>query len=77
MPINRLATIVEGTSNLERFRRFEYRPIRALNVKLKGRGLLPDTLTWTPKGFSFFRLSEATWSMPWLAPKARPWCSSS
>lgn len=71
IPINRLADVVEGAPQLERFRRFQYRPLRALNLKMDGRGLLPDTLTWTPEGFSFFRLSEATWSMPWLAPPGK------
>jgi protoporphyrinogen oxidase len=43
-----------------------------VNVKLKGRGVLPDVVNWIPeRSVPFFRLTEATRSMPWLAPEGR------
>jgi protoporphyrinogen oxidase len=41
-------------------------------MKFEGRGLLPDVVTWIPdRRFPFFRLTEATRSMPWLAPSGK------
>jgi protoporphyrinogen/coproporphyrinogen III oxidase len=43
-----------------------------VNMKFSGRGLLPDTVLWLPEPeFPFFRLTEATVSMPWLAPEGK------
>jgi protoporphyrinogen oxidase len=43
-----------------------------VNLKLEGRGLLPEVVTWTPSDrFPFFRLTEAPISMPWLAPEGK------
>jgi protoporphyrinogen oxidase len=43
-----------------------------VNLRLRGRGLLPDTVLWTPEQqFPFFRLTETTQSMPWLAPPGK------
>jgi len=43
-----------------------------INMRFKGRELLPDTVMWFPeKEFPFFRLTEATISMPWLAPEGK------
>ena len=43
-----------------------------VNLRLVGRKLLPDVVTWTPEsGFPFFRLTEAPLSMPWLAPAGK------
>ena len=43
-----------------------------VNLRFKGRGLLPDVVTWTPEGeFPFFRLTETPLSMPWLAPQGK------
>ena len=68
-PINVLGKIVEGTDRLEYLSRFRYRPMVFVNLRLKGRGLLPDVVTWTPEAqFPFFRLTETPLSMPWLAP---------
>lgn len=70
-PVNVLPRLVEGTDVLERFRRFRYRPMVLVNLKLRGRDLLPDVVVWLPKGFPFFRLTEAAQSMPWLAPEGK------
>lgn len=71
-PANILAKLVKGTAALEEFRNFRYRPMVFINLKFTGRGLLPDTVLWFPeKKFPFFRLTEATLSMPWLAPEGK------
>ncbi|MFN0141464.1 MAG: protoporphyrinogen/coproporphyrinogen oxidase [Pyrinomonadaceae bacterium] len=68
-PANVLANLVKGTNSLDEVAKFRFRPMIFVNLKLKGRGLLPDTVLWFPEGkFPFFRLTEATLSMPWLAP---------
>ena len=71
-PVNILGEIVEGTNKLEHLTRFRYRPMIFVNLRLEGRGLLPDVVTWTPESeFPFFRLTETTLSMPWLAPEGK------
>lgn len=69
-PANVLANLVKGTTSLADVAKFRFRPMIFVNLKLKGRGLLPDTVLWFPEDkFPFFRLTEATLSMPWLAPE--------
>ncbi|HMT07808.1 MAG TPA: FAD-dependent oxidoreductase [Pyrinomonadaceae bacterium] len=71
-PANILAKIVSGTDALDEFKSFRYRPMIFVNMKFEGRGLLPDTVLWFPEDeFTFFRLTEATHSMPWLAPAGK------
>jgi len=71
-PANILAKLVRGTNALENFKAFRYRPMIFVNMRFEGRGLLPDTVLWFPeKEFPFFRLTEATISMPWLAPEGK------
>lgn len=71
-PANILAKLVRGTNALEKFQKFRYRPMIFVNMKFDGRGLLPDTVLWFPeREFPFFRLTEATVSMPWLAPEGK------
>ncbi len=71
-PINILSKIVEGTDRLAHLSRFRYRPMVFVNLRLNGRGLLPDVVTWTPEDeFPFFRLTETPLSMPWLAPAGK------
>lgn len=71
-PANVLAKLVSGTNRLQSFSQFRYRPMIFVNMKFVGRGLLPDTVLWFPeKEFPFFRLTEATVSMPWLAPEGK------
>ena len=68
-PANILSKLAKGTNALENFKNFRYRPMIFVNMKFDGRGLLPDTVLWFPeREFPFFRLTEATLSMPWLAP---------
>lgn len=71
-PANILAKLVKGTDALQKFAGFRYRPMIFANMKFEGRGLLPDTVLWFPgNDFPFFRLTEATISMPWLAPEGK------
>jgi oxygen-dependent protoporphyrinogen oxidase len=71
-PANILAKLVKGTNRLQSFENFRYRPMIFVNMKFEGRGLLPDTVLWLPENdFPFFRLTEATLSMPWLAPEGK------
>jgi len=71
-PVPILAKLVRGTDRLAHLARFKYRAMVFVNLRLKGRGLLPDVVLWTPgDGFPFFRLTEVPLGMPWLAPEGR------
>ena len=71
-PVHILSRLVEGTTALAHLARFRYRPMVFVNLRLTGRNLLPDVVTWTPESrFPFFRLTEAPRSMPWLAPEGK------
>jgi protoporphyrinogen oxidase len=71
-PINVLPRIVEGTDALDPYRDFRFRPMIFVNLRFRGRGLLPATVTWTPEDHHpFFRLTETPASMPWLAPDGK------
>jgi oxygen-dependent protoporphyrinogen oxidase len=68
-PVHILSKLVKGTDRLSHLSRFQYRAMVFVNLRLKGRGLLPDVVLWTPKDdFPFFRLTEVPMAMPWLAP---------
>jgi protoporphyrinogen oxidase len=71
-PANILPKLVKGTHVLDKVANFRYRAMTFLNIRLDGEKLLPDTVMWFPeKKFPFFRITEATISMPWLAPKGK------
>lgn len=71
-PVHILAKLVKGTDALNFLSRFRYRPMIFVNMRFRGRGLLPDVVTWTPESqFPFFRLTETPLSMPWLAPEGK------
>jgi protoporphyrinogen oxidase len=71
-PANILSKLVKGTDALKSISHFRYRPMVFVNMRFEGRKLLPDTVMWFPeKQFPFFRLTEATISMPWLAPEGK------
>lgn len=68
-PANILPRLVRGTERLAPLARLRFRAMTFVNLRLEGRGLLPDTVLWMPeRAFPFFRLTETTRSMPWLAP---------
>lgn len=65
-----LAQIVHGDSRLDPVRSFTFRPMVFVNLRYAQRPVLPDTVLWVPgSGYPFFRLTETTRSMPWLAPE--------
>jgi oxygen-dependent protoporphyrinogen oxidase len=71
-PVHVLPRLVSGSDALEPLASFKYRPMVFVNLRLEGRGLLPDTMLWTPEdGAPFFRLTETPLSMPWLAPAGK------
>jgi protoporphyrinogen/coproporphyrinogen III oxidase len=71
-PCHILAKMVKGTDALKPLARFRYRPMTFVNMRFEGRGLLKDTVVWTPESqFLFFRLTETALSMPWLAPAGK------
>jgi protoporphyrinogen oxidase len=67
-----LAKLVHGTEVLHPLSQLQYRPMVFVNLRLRGRGLLKNTVVWVPEQeFPFFRLTETTRSMPWLAPPGK------
>ena len=71
-PVFVLPKLVSGTSALDELAEFRYRPMTFVNLRLKGRGLLPNVVVWYPEEkYPFFRLTEAPLSMPWLAPEGK------
>ncbi len=71
-PCHILAKLVRGTEALKFLARFRYRPMVFVNLRMQGRGLIPDVVLWTPeKHFPFFRLTETPLCMPWLAPEGK------
>jgi oxygen-dependent protoporphyrinogen oxidase len=71
-PANILAKMVKGTDALQGVARFRFCPMVFVNMRFEGRKLLPDTVLWFPeKKFPFFRLTDVTRSMPWLAPNGK------
>jgi len=71
-PISVLPRLVEGTTRLDRFADFRFRPMVFANLRLEGRNLLPDVVMWVPDhSFETFRVTEAPLSMPWLAPEGK------
>jgi protoporphyrinogen/coproporphyrinogen III oxidase len=71
-PVHILARLVQGTDALKHLARFRYRPMVMVNLRMQGRELLPDVVTWVPdRSVPFFRITEAPRSMPWLAPAGK------
>ena len=71
-PVHILARLVSDSEALRPLAAFRYRPMVFVNMRFEGRGLLPNTMLWTPQeGAPFFRLTETPLSMPWLAPAGK------
>jgi protoporphyrinogen oxidase len=72
-PVNCLSRLVQGSDAVAPLSKLRYRPMVFVNLRLDGRGLLPDVVLWTPetKRFPFFRLTEVPLAMPWLAPEGK------
>jgi protoporphyrinogen oxidase len=71
-PANILSKLVTGTESLQKTANFRFRPMLFVNMRFKERDLLTDTVVWFPENkFPFFRLTDVTRSMPWLAPEGK------
>ncbi len=71
-PCHILAKMVMGTAAVKPLAAFRYRPMVFVNLLLNRRGILPNTVLWIPdRNYPFFRLTETTLSMPWLAPEGK------
>ncbi|SKA12290.1 protoporphyrinogen/coproporphyrinogen oxidase [Consotaella salsifontis] len=71
-PVDVLPKLIEGSNALSTLSAFRYRPMVFVNLRFSGRHLLPDTMLWVPdRSKPFFRLTEAPYSMPWLAPEGK------
>jgi len=71
-PANILAQMVKGSDALKNVSAFRFRPMIFVNMRFEGRNILPDTVLWFPeKKYPFFRITEVTRSMPWLAPEGK------
>ncbi len=72
LPLAVLGRLVTGTDAAIPLRRFRYRPMTFVTLRLRGTNLLPDVVTWTPEAHvPFFRLTETPSAMPWLAPEGK------
>jgi protoporphyrinogen oxidase len=71
-PVNVLPKLVRGDESLSYLSRFRYRPMVFVNLRLEGQDLLATATNWFPEPDTpFFRVSEATVSMPWLTPAGK------
>ena len=58
-----------GHARLAPLTELQFRAMVFLQIRLRGRGVLPEPVTWTPdRALPFFRVTEAPMAMPWLAP---------
>jgi protoporphyrinogen oxidase len=68
-PANVLPHLVPDAPEIAELSRLRYRPMVFVNLKLEGRGILPDTVLWMPqRDQPFFRLTDTTDAMPTTAP---------
>ncbi|WP_082666399.1 NAD(P)/FAD-dependent oxidoreductase [Aureimonas sp. AU4] len=71
-PVHVLPRLLEGSDALDGLKGFRYRPMIFVNLRFLGRHLLPDTMAWVPdRKQTFFRVTEAPFSMPQLAPEGK------
>ena len=71
-PIHVLPKLVQGTNKLDYLKKFQFRAMTFVNLKLDGPSGLPDVVTWTPeKHFVFFRLSDIGKGLPFLVPAGK------
>ena len=71
-PVFALPRLVHGSDRLAALAQFRYRAMVFVNLRFSGRELMPNVVTWTPgRTFPFFRLTETTRAMPWLAPDGK------
>jgi len=68
-PVHILPKLVSGTARLDHLSKFRYRPLVLATLVFNKRPVLPAVTTWIPESrHPFFRLTEVSQSVPWLAP---------
>ena len=68
LPAPTLARIVDHPA-IAPLATLRFRPMVFAMMHLRGRGLLPEPVTWVPDPtLPFFRLTETPMAMPWVAP---------
>ncbi len=71
-PVHALAGIVRGTDKLDYLKRFKYRAMIFVNLKIEGASGLTDVVTWVPEErYRFFRVSDIGLGLPWLVPEGK------
>lgn len=71
-PVHVLPKLIVGSTQLDAYAQFQYRPMISVNLRMAGRDLLTNTVQWFPcEEVPYFRLTEAPRSMPWLAPEGK------
>ncbi len=71
-PVHALAIIIRGTNKLDFLKKFKYRAMVFVNLKIDGASGLDEVVTWTPEQqYSFFRLSDIGLGLPWLVPEGK------
>ncbi len=71
-PVHMLPKLVQGTDKLDYLKRFQFRAMVFVNIRLDGESRLPDVVTWTPEeSFPFFRISDIGMGMPFLVPSGK------
>lgn len=69
-PVNRLSALCGGHAPVRRFDAFRFRPMVIVNLKMRGRNLLPDTVLWVPsRDERLLRITDATAALPTNAPE--------
>jgi len=71
-PVNILSQLVEGSETLNYLHDFEYSTMICITIMCLGKRVLPNAALWFPEEkFPFFRLTEPSYSMPWLSPDGK------
>ena len=71
-PVNVLPGLIHGSGRLNYLREFRYSAIVCITILVEGKRVLPNAAVWVPeREYPFFRLTEPTWSMPWLSPEGK------
>ncbi len=71
IPLPVLARLVDAPSPaLDAARVFRFRSIVLVELRLRGRALLPNVVNWVPdRGAPYFRLTEPSQATPWTVPE--------
>ncbi|WP_217602349.1 NAD(P)/FAD-dependent oxidoreductase [Chitinophaga sp. GbtcB8] len=71
-PVNILSQLIDGANDLSYLYHFQYSGMICVTIMCEGKRILPDATLWTPEDrYSFFRLTEPSYSMPWVSPPGK------